>query len=550
MLSRTETRNALNPVPDEELVLTSLSGNREAFGQVVERYQRLLCSLAYAATGSLTESEDLAQDAFVEAWRGLHTLREPAKLRSWLCGILRFKISRHHRSAHTEPSRHAEDLEAAAEMPSPDHAAPDHAMDREEQAILWSALERVPARYREPLVLYYREHQSVGRVAESLELSEDAVKQRLSRGRQMLQERVLAMVEGALSRSTPGKVFTLGVLAALPDLALPAQAAGVGTAAAQGTLVAKSAGVAGWLASMSGIVSAVLTLRANLDQARTPRERRAVVRLTVAIFVGAWGLLGVMWLLRLGALRSPSQAWWLAAASQCVVMATVAGWPIALLRLLGRMRRLRSQERRRHPALFSDARDRVGSSVGEYRSARTFLGVPWVHVRYASAEEGQGPVFGWFAGGDRAIGLLVAWGAWAVGLVSVGALAVGLVSVGSLSFGVVSIGTVSVGAVAWGCMAVGLKAYAWLSALGWQTAAGSGFSIARIAADGPIPIAPHINDTVARQLLGVSLSAQTQMIVLAVISAITVVPVALYARTIRERLGSASPARGSHDPMP
>ena len=73
-----------------------------------------------------------------------------------------------------------------------------------------------PDNYREPLVLYYREYQSIEHVAVQLELTEDTVKQRLSRGRKMLKEQALAFVEGALVKSTPGKVFTMGVLASLP----------------------------------------------------------------------------------------------------------------------------------------------------------------------------------------------------------------------------------------------------------------------------------------------------------------------------------------------
>jgi len=186
----------------------------------------------------MSESEDLAQEAFVDAWRQLHALREPEKLRPWLCGILRYKVGRLRRSDGQEPVRQAEALEQAEELPSADEPAADLAMDKEEQAILWSALERVPELYREPLVLYYREYCSVEHVAVALDLTEDAVKQRLARGRKILQERVLSFVEGALSRSTPGRVFTLGVLAALPAMATPAKAAGIGVAAAHGITLA------------------------------------------------------------------------------------------------------------------------------------------------------------------------------------------------------------------------------------------------------------------------------------------------------------------------
>ena len=47
---------------DANLVAESLTGNRDAFGQIVARYQNLVCSLAYSATGSLNQSEDLAQE--------------------------------------------------------------------------------------------------------------------------------------------------------------------------------------------------------------------------------------------------------------------------------------------------------------------------------------------------------------------------------------------------------------------------------------------------------------------------------------------------------
>jgi RNA polymerase sigma factor (sigma-70 family) len=533
-----ETMTSIELITDAELVAACLGGDREAFGRIVERYQRLLCSLAYSATGSLSASEDLAQEAFVDAWRQLHALREPEKLRPWLCGILRYKVGRLRRSDGREPVQQAEALELAEELPSADEPAVDLAMEKEEQAILWSALERVPELYREPLVLYYREHRSVEHVAAALDLTEDAVKQRLARGRKILQERVLSFVEGALSRSTPGRVFTLGVLAALPAMATPAKAAGIGAAAAHGTMMAKSTGLVALLASISGAVSAVLTLRANLDQARTPRERRAVVKITLALFFGAFGLLGALYSLRAAAFH-----WWenraiFAGISQALVLAFVVGWPAVLLRVMHGMRALRSAERRRHPEYFRDPRDHVGSSAGEYRSRLTLFGVPLVHIRFSSPDEGERPVFGWFAGGDRAYGLLFAWGGCAVAPFSIGAIAIGLLAVGSLSVGVISLGTAGVGFLAVGCMAAGVKAYAWLSALGWETAQGSGFAIARIAAEGPVAFAQHANDPIARQILADPHAEQNQMIILMVITILSLVPIVYYARAVRQRLGS------------
>ena len=127
----------------------------------------------------------------------------------------------------------------------------------------------MPEIYREPLVLFYREHQSVERVAQALELSEDTVHQRLSRGRKLLHEQVLAFVEGALERTSPGKAFTIGVIAALPVvLTTSAKAATLGAAAAKGSFAAKAVAGAGLanavLGPLLGIVGPWIQYRMSL----------------------------------------------------------------------------------------------------------------------------------------------------------------------------------------------------------------------------------------------------------------------------------------------
>src|SRR6266566_8336681 len=229
---------------DSDLVTQSLAGDRDAFGWIVVRYQSLLCALAYSATGSLSQSEDLAQETFVTAWKQLGDLREPEKLRSWLCRISRNLTYDALRREGREPIHKAESLEEIQESPAPEPLPSDFTISREEEAILWRSIERIPENYREPLVLYYREHQSVENVAAALDLSEDAVKQRLSRGRKLLHEQVVAFVEGALERTSPGKAFTIGVLAAIPAFTISAKAAAVGVAAKGGT-TAKAAAASG-----------------------------------------------------------------------------------------------------------------------------------------------------------------------------------------------------------------------------------------------------------------------------------------------------------------
>ena len=259
---------------DAQLVECTLAGDRAAFTTIVKRYQSLVCSITYNATGSLSLSEDLAQDAFLAAWKQLSELREPARLRSWLCGITRFLVGKEFRRQGREPLHAAEPLEEIQEPSSPEASPLLQAVSREEEAILWRALERIPDTYREPLILFYREEKSIERVAAELELSEDAVKQRLSRGRKLLHEEVVAFVEGTLSRTAPGQSFSNAVLAMLP--AVPAATVGAGLAG-KSAAMAKSGSMTAWLAPLTpflGVFAAMMVNWISVRSAPTARERR------------------------------------------------------------------------------------------------------------------------------------------------------------------------------------------------------------------------------------------------------------------------------------
>src|SRR5579871_5852704 len=78
---------------DARLVELSSAGDREAFGQLVARYQSPVCAMAYSACGNVSRSEDLAQEIFITAWRELAKLKEPGKFRAWLYGIARNLIN-------------------------------------------------------------------------------------------------------------------------------------------------------------------------------------------------------------------------------------------------------------------------------------------------------------------------------------------------------------------------------------------------------------------------------------------------------------------------
>lgn len=529
----------LETTADEDLVLASLGGDREAFGQIVERYQRLLCSLAYSAVGNLSESEDIAQEAFITAWQKMGDLKDPAKLRPWLCGILRFKASRSRRKDAREPVRGADDLNALHEQSDNEPSVPDNTIREEEQAILWHALEQVPEKYREPLVLYYREHQSIEHVAVELDLKEDAVKQRLSRGRKMLKEQAMSFVEGALSRSTPGKLFTVGVLSALATISPPAKAAGIGAAAAA---VGKGAGgfakttlLAAILASVSGLISSVMALRMNLNQSRTKRERRRVVITTISLVGSFWLFMGALFGLRSIALGRLESAESIFIGIQFLVIGFTVGWTWLFFRSMRKQAELRAAERERQPERFLDPRFKKGSKTAEYKSRATFCGVPLVHVRFGMQEKDDKPVFGWIAIGDRAIGLLFAWGGLAVGFCAVGAVSVGVLSFGGIGFGILAAGAICYGWWAMGAVSTGVHALGSLFASAWETAQGGFMVMSQYVATGQLAVAPHANDAIAYLTLYNPDAGRDWLIFCVVVIILTLLPISLYAKAVQQR---------------
>ncbi|HEY1663649.1 MAG TPA: sigma-70 family RNA polymerase sigma factor [Verrucomicrobiae bacterium] len=479
---------------DSDLVGETLSGNRDAFSRIVSRYQSLICSLTYSATGSLGQSEDLAQETFITAWKHLRHLRERDKLRAWLCGIARNRINNFLRREGREPVHKAAELDEVSETHAPEPLPIDHAISREEQAILWRALERLPETYREPLVLFYREHQSIEAVAAQLDLTEDNVKQRLSRGRKLLQEQVLSFVEGALERTNPGKAFTLDVMTALPAAAA-AKATAFGAAMAKGGAIKTGAGVLGTILSpflaFLGIYS---SYRMSLDEARTDEERGNIKRLFLKALVITLAMSLVMsgplfWICR------GQSNFDLFGALLVNVVIDIFLLAVTVLAIIS------SGMRRRHLAetLATECAGNYPPSAYEYRSRWSLLGLPLIHIRIGDRFDiVRPPVKAWIAvGSSHAVGVLFASGGIAIAPVSFGGIAIGLVPYGAMTLGVFAMGAISFGVWSYGGMAIGLQA-AGANVIGWESAQG-GLAMAHTYALGTIAHALQANTDIAQQ---------------------------------------------------
>ena len=488
------------PFSDAELVTQSRAGNHRAFGEIVARYQALLCSLAYSATGSLSGSEDLAQETFLAAWKQLTQLREPEKLRPWLCGIVRNLASDAARRDGREPSHQAESLAEVTESHSPEPMPSERAIDQEEQAILWRAIGRVPEIYRVPLILYYREHQSIETVAQQLEVSADTVKQRLSRGRKMLHDQVLVFVEDALERTSPGQAFTHAVLGALPAASFSAKAASLG-AAIKGGAGAKSAGGAvlfgAWLTPLFVLLPNYLGYRLALAGAQSTAQRARLKSfyqklglITAGLFLPVGGL--VLWFTR----HQSDHSWvpgFLAGLLALIYLPVIffMAWKSAPAERVT-LRRLLQEE---HDGVFPPP-------ALEYQTRLSFLGLPLLHVRagdpFAQLKQ---PVRAWIAMGHIAVGGLFAFGPCAIAPISVGGLSVGLLSFGGVALGGIALGGIAVGVWSmFGGLLVGWQAFDGCFTVGWNAAVGV-FALAHGYALGHFASASETNSEAVQDAL-------------------------------------------------
>ncbi|MEM6930980.1 MAG: sigma-70 family RNA polymerase sigma factor, partial [Myxococcota bacterium] len=262
-------------------VEAAIRGDREAFGRLVASHANLVCSIVLAVVRDVAASEDVAQEVFVQAWRGIAKLRRPDSFAGWLRQLARNRAADHLRGR----VRRRDLLQTAARERSEATAAPDETLLARERAdILDDALEQLPDDAREVLVLFYREGHSVRRVAELLELREPTVRKRLSRARAQLKEDVLARLGDHLVQTAPGAAFVLGVSAAIaagaPSTAVAATGAALGT-------TANVAAVGAAMGTGFGLIGILAGYRGGVAGARTADERRQLRLLALTNAVAA-----------------------------------------------------------------------------------------------------------------------------------------------------------------------------------------------------------------------------------------------------------------------
>jgi RNA polymerase sigma-70 factor (ECF subfamily) len=178
-----------NPVSERELILRAQAGESAAFGLLVERYMRRAYFAALGLVGSHEDALDLSQEAFVRAYRARQRLNPDLPFYAWLYQILRrlcfnFVRDRRTRRNRLEEARTwlAEQIGRRAEAVSPERSA----VRAEVRARVQAAIERLPDREREALVLREFEGLRYREIAELLGIPIGTVMSRLYTARRHL----------------------------------------------------------------------------------------------------------------------------------------------------------------------------------------------------------------------------------------------------------------------------------------------------------------------------------------------------------------------------
>jgi len=183
------------PPTEQEIIVRCLNGEKEEYALLVQRYQGMVYTTAYRMLGDEQGAKDAAQESFIAAYVSLKSFRRDAKFSSWLISITLNKCRDMLRGRKdTIPVLEMENtLRSRLEDPEV------RFRNKEEEGTLQNALNRLPAEYREAIIMKHIQELDYTEMSTLTGVSAGALKVRAHRGREMLKELLL---KGGVNRGT------------------------------------------------------------------------------------------------------------------------------------------------------------------------------------------------------------------------------------------------------------------------------------------------------------------------------------------------------------
>jgi RNA polymerase sigma-70 factor, ECF subfamily len=169
-------------VEDQALISAAQSGDGQAFGELVRRYERAVYNLALRTLQDRTEAEDAAQEAFFKAYRAIATFRPGAKFSTWIFTICYRgccdRLAKRKRFSGDELPDHAD----------PSAGPGDLAEQGDEARRLRAAIDALPEKYRTAITLFHLQEKQYEEIATVLNLPLGTVKTHLFRAKELLRK--------------------------------------------------------------------------------------------------------------------------------------------------------------------------------------------------------------------------------------------------------------------------------------------------------------------------------------------------------------------------
>jgi len=186
-----------SPDPDAALMLRVKQGDRDAFEELVEKYQQPVMNLVYRTLPDATEAEDLAQHVFLQVYKSAHRYEVSAKFTTWLFTIARNlclneirRRSRHPADSLDETFADNEDQPIRQPEDVKNFSPPDSLLQSELEQKVEAALAELPEKQRTAILMCRGDEFSYEDIAKVLECSVSATKSLIHRGRETLKQKL------------------------------------------------------------------------------------------------------------------------------------------------------------------------------------------------------------------------------------------------------------------------------------------------------------------------------------------------------------------------
>lgn len=175
---------------DEILVTRCQNGEKDAFGILVRKYQDSVYRLIYRLLGRTLDIEDIAQEVFIRAYKGIGKFRQDATFSTWLTRICINYCQKQRRKIKRDATSLERLMSNGCDFPATS-VAPSFALEREERnQLIRQAIDNLPEKYRIVIILRYFEAYSCEQIAEILDCASGTVHSRLSRAHEKLRKQL------------------------------------------------------------------------------------------------------------------------------------------------------------------------------------------------------------------------------------------------------------------------------------------------------------------------------------------------------------------------